>query len=732
MRCKGKPGHETGSFTYMTGFLVLAAIISTAVAPLAAAPRAKSVFQTGSPWNPAFDLRSDAAIVYGAYNNFGKRLKSWRSHDYNVQFMTGIAWGNYQDYFTGKFDGKTHIDDGQVDSSGNIIWHGRDVPYVVPSKSYLNYIKSQIRKVIDNRISTIYLEEPEFWARSGYSLAFKKEWKEYYGFSWEPEYKSADATYLASKLKFHLFYNALEDAFRFAKEYGRRRGIRVKCFVATHSLLNYSSWEIVSPEASLASIPYIDGYVAQVWSNTAEVPNFYDGVEKSRAFETAFLEYGSMESMTAPTGRKVYFLSDPVGDGISTWADYKKSYEQTFAAELMYPQVDNYEVMPWPERIFLGKYRLADHKTKERIPSSYATQILVMVNSLNSIPLTRNRVDGTQGIGVLLGNSLMFQRFPTHKGYSDPKLSNFYGMALPLLMRGIPLTLVSMENLGYPATLRGMKVLVMSYADMKPLSPNVHKYLAAWVKKGGVLLYYGKDDDPFQRVTEWWDTGNYRYTAASGELFHLMGISPKAGNGKYPYGRGTVFVVREDPKQLVLTRGGDRSFVRLVKHAYEDVAHAGHFRTKNYFFIRRGPYDIAAVMKESVDTSSLIIKGPVIDLFNPSLPVLSDKIVHPGEQAYLYDIGRLKHRIAPLVLCAASRVYHQTMSAREYSFVTAGPAGTNDVMRILLPSSPVGVVISDNQGNRLHQVKTNWDAKSRTLLLQFKNNPDGVNVIIKW
>ena len=34
----------------------------------------------------------------------------------------------------------------------------------------------------------------------------------------------------------------------------------MKCYVPTHSLVNYSQWQIVSPEASLASLPCVDGY----------------------------------------------------------------------------------------------------------------------------------------------------------------------------------------------------------------------------------------------------------------------------------------------------------------------------------------------------------------------------------------------------------------------------------------------------------------------------------------
>lgn len=713
--------------------LVASSISETAFAQSGGGPVApKTVFQTGQPWNEAYDLRSDAAIVYGVYNKFHGRVDSWREHGYAVQFMTGIAWGNYQDYFLGKFDGKRHMGDGQVDSAGNVIWHGKDVPYVVPSQPYLKYIESIIREVIDEGITTIYLEEPEFWARSGYSDAFKREWTKYYGTPWEPQYKSADATYLSSKLKFHLYYEALREVLHYAKAYGRGKGKEIKCFVATHSLLNYSSWEIVSPEASLASIPDIDGYIAQVWSNTAQAPNYYNGVLKSRTFETAFLEYGAMESMTAPTHRMMYFLSDPVGDAVSTWSSYRKSYEQTFTAELMYPKVNRFEVMPWPERIYLGKYKLSDSKETERIPPSFATQIQVMVNSLNQMPKGRSGAGGAEGVAVLLGNSLMFQRFPTHGGYSDPNLSNFYGLALPLLLRGIPLKLVNMENLGYPATLQKVRVLLMSYASMKPLSPEVHRYLAAWVKKGGVLIYFGRDDDPFQKVTEWWDTGRNHYAVPSEHLFNLMGIKLEASRIGYKVGRGKVYVIREDPKEFVLRRDGDTSFVDLVKHAYETDARAGKMTVKNYFHLRRGAYDIAAVMKESVDTSSLTIKGPVIDLFDPTLPVLTEKVVRPGEEALLLNVGRITNRDLPRVLCGASRVYDEVVRKSSYAFLTKGPSGTHDVMRVMLPNRPTSVNVVGGEGGVLIDESHQWDSKSGTLLLQFGNSPAGVRVRLTW
>ena len=96
--------------------------------------------------------------------------------------MTGIAWGGYQDYFTGEWDGVAHLDEGQVRMAGDTIWHGRLVPYIVPTENYLAYFKEcVIKRVIDAGVDDIFLEEPEFWADAGYSEAFRREWQSYYG-----------------------------------------------------------------------------------------------------------------------------------------------------------------------------------------------------------------------------------------------------------------------------------------------------------------------------------------------------------------------------------------------------------------------------------------------------------------------------------------------------------------------------------------------------------------------
>ena len=702
----------------------------------------KTAFQTAHEWKPSIDSRGDVAIIYGVGGNpsdhhkripFEERIQSWRDRGYTTHFMTGIAWGEYQDYFTGEWDGQWHLDEGQVQQNGDTIWHGHMVPYIVPSENYLNYLKEKhVKRVIDAGIDAIYMEEPEFWSRAGYSEAFKKEWKKFYGFDWRPQHESPENTYLSHKLKYHLYYNALNDVFTYAKEYGKSKGMDIRCYVPTHSLVNYSQWQIVSPEASLASLPCVDGYIAQVWTGTSREPNYFNGVVKERVFETAFLEYGSMESMTAPTGRKMFFLTDPIEDRARDWADYKKNYQATFIAQLLYPNIDNYEIMPWPERIYEGLYRTsADNDHKEKIPRFYSTQMQVMINSLNQMPLSANKVNGSSGISVLMANSLMFQSFPSHEGYEDPQLSNFYGQTLPLLKRGIPVKTLHLENVSYPLTWEDTRILIMSYANMKPLEPEGHTHIADWVKKGGILVYCGKDNDPFQTVQEWWNTGDHTYKAPSAHLFRLLGLKDTPDEGEYTCEKGTVYILREDPKDFVLKSGNDGHFISTIKKLYEKDPANGKLMFKNHFYLERGPYTLISVLDESVTDEPYALAGVFIDLFDPQLPILKEKSVHTGEQAYLYDLNRIVSD-KPQVLAAAARIYDEQTEKNSYRFTARSPINTTNIMRVSLPDSPKKIFIQNINGETLTGPDIQWDEDSKTCLVGFDNDPEGVTVSIEW
>lgn len=684
----------------------------------------KTSFQTLAPWKPTTNIRSDVVMVYGAGDypeiSFQDRVQSWRDHGYTTHFMTAIAWGSHKDYFNGQWDGIPHYDEVQQRANGEEIMHNPGVPYIVPTRSFLRYFnENQIKKAIDEGMDAIYLEEPEAWVWSGYSEAFKREWQEYYGFPWRPQHESAENTYLSNKLKYHLYYRALDEAFSYAKQYGKEKGVEVRCYVPTHSHLNYALWGVVSPETSLNTLENCDGYIAQVWTGTSRMTNHYNGVLKERVFEMAFLEYACLESLAKPTGRKMFFLTDPIEDQVVNWEDYRRNYQATYTAQLLFPNINDYEVMPWPDRIYERKYPVSDDsEEKTTIPRRYATQMQVMVNALNEMPKSENHVSGSQGISVLMSNSVMFHQ--PFIGDGDPYLANFFGLAMPLVKQGIPVGITHLENAHYEETWRNLRVLLMTYSNMKPLAPEAHQHIADWVEQGGALVYCGRDDDPFQTVPEWWNQNGMNYAAPSQHLFALMGIDEQAEEGHYRFGKGHVFVLRHNPKEFVFTEGADSLLLQTLESAY------GPYQRKNNFVLRRDPYLLASVMEDSpASNESLVLKGRFIDLFDPSLPVVNEKVVRPGEQAFLYDLDKLGDDVRAKVLASASRQYDEVVTENSYSFVSKSPANTDNVMRILLLQRPKKVQTSAAS-------RSAWDEESQTLLLEFENEPNGVSVTLEW
>ncbi len=89
-------------------------------------------------------------------------------------------------------------------------------------------------------------------------------------------------------------------------------------------------------------------------------------------------------------------------------------------------------------------------------------------------------------------------------------------------------------------------------------------------------------------------------------------------------------------------------------------------------------------MDESITDEAYIVNGPVIDLFDPQLPVLAKKTIPPGQHALLFNLSRVQNKNQPQVLASASRIYEEDVKAGEYSFVSKSPVNTTNSIRILL------------------------------------------------
>src|SRR5690242_3799549 len=178
-------------------------------------------FQTHDPYHPREHLNADVAMVYGIDKSLPRRIDTWRDHGYTIHVMTGVAWGECQDYYFGRWDGKRREDEAQTEKNGEKIGHGGDVYYMSPGDDYGRYLCEGVKRALDAGAEAIHLEEPEYWVRSGWEGNFKRQWQQYYNEPWIEPDSSPDAQYRTSKLKYHLYTKALATVFDFVKQYNK-------------------------------------------------------------------------------------------------------------------------------------------------------------------------------------------------------------------------------------------------------------------------------------------------------------------------------------------------------------------------------------------------------------------------------------------------------------------------------------------------------------------------------
>lgn len=743
-------------------------------------------YQASGDFRPSVDLQCDFVMVYGIDDTMPDRIRQYREKGYVIHLMTGIAWGEYQDYLDGKWDGRKHWDEGQVERSGKDVIHNPTVPYMVPTVSFSEYLTERMKIAVDKGVEAIHVEEPEFWDRSGYSEAFKREYEIYYKEPWRPQHEDLDVQYKSARLKAYLYSRAIDRVSAALKEYAKvvyNRDLRF--YVPTHSLLNYTQWKIMSPEAALINIPTVDGYIAQIWTGTSREANVYEGVYKERTFETAYLEYGVMQELVKGTGRRMWFLNDPIEDLPSyTWENYEYNYRKTAAASLLHPHIWHYEICPWPHRVFDGRYPRfqpniakmdeTSYETDQSrpIPGSYSTLLSGMFQLFGDMEQKEFCFEGAgDSVGICMSDSGLFQRtFPDgivngrklgdrfamakHKNTGNPvdeeaaealmkeiredesllldfiqsdAFPQFYGMSLPLLKYGLPVRPVQLDNVrrfaGYLDTL---KVLILSYEYIKPEAPDINTAVLSWVMNGGTLLYIGDGSDPFHRIDSWWRKSGYENPAR--HLFRLAGMEETPEDGVYPAGNGKIVVWNMVPAKICLSRELAQEYRYKVKDALESLGLSWEFR--NDLTLHRGPYIISAVMDESVTDEKKVWEGLFADLGENDYPVITHKEIGPDETALLFDFDTIREETFR-VIGTSARVLDAQTDDGGFQLKLKTADKIRAYTRVRLPQKAAAALAVDEQGQHV-PMEVNWDDASRTLLLCYDSHSEEVTVTGRW
>jgi hypothetical protein len=325
---------------------------------------------------------------------------------------------------------------------------------------------------------------------------------------------------------------------------------------------------------------------------------------------------------------------------------------------------------------------------------------------------------------------MMFERADPQP--SDQYLGSFYGLALPLILRGVPVEPVQIESSATPGSgpgsgpgfLSRYRLLLLTYEGQKPPTPALHLALARWVRAGGALVVVDNDDDPYNQVREWWNSTPNTFATPRQHLFAQLGI-PADASGLLHVGKGVVLAERVSPAALSYQAdGGD-----TVRGYARQAAAAIHlpWSETSALVLRRGPYVIAAGLDDSIpNVQPTTLHGRFVDLFDANLPILPSVTLTPGVRDLLFDLDYAAGT-APRVTAAACAVRNIHATPHQLSFTATGQIDTTAAVRIQSRLKPVSVSIA---GHTLP--RSAYQVEEGTILLHFANSVAPVSVEIRF
>ncbi|MFV2067938.1 MAG: hypothetical protein ACC645_13275, partial [Pirellulales bacterium] len=445
--------------------------------------RAKTIFQTNVPYDPRLAIAVDAVIVHrhGAGDaDVRQAITSWKKHGYSVgrMFFADSDAGNI--YWKGKWDGKEHPDDVERDAAGEVVRCAGVRPYMLPTEGWIRYLEAMTRQSIAAGADAILPEEPLAHAHTGYEKSFREMWSQRYGRPWRPESESAEARFLTAQLKNERYLELERRLAALTERESRRLGRDIAFILPVHSLYSNLAANLVAPLGTSLSIPHVDGTIGQVWTGPVRwaLAN-YDSQQKT-FFSSAYALYDYFAAMAAGGDRKLWLLVDPVEDDPRhEWSEFEAWYRHCVVASLLFPAVDAFEVMPWPDRIFFPGYTTGGGTPA---PERNRITILSAVQVQQEVPRSGHWIlpaGGPAGVGIAVSDTLLWERD------TGPPLQGIYGLILPLVEAGAVVSACVAERASEPGYLDCFRVIVVSFESWKPLREDANRELVRWARRGG-------------------------------------------------------------------------------------------------------------------------------------------------------------------------------------------------------------------------------------------------------
>lgn len=569
---------------------------------------------------------------------------------------------------------------------------------------------------------------------------------------------------MSSKLMSHLWKTMIDTIGKYMDE----NYPDVKLVVATHSTANYTDWNIISAVNAFTSSEYVDGIIGQTWSDTIRSTIRYGGSFVARLFESAFTEYATY-SDSMREGQMLFTLTDAKSDNPNlTWEEYRHLWETTVIAELMQQDIHGFQECVWPSRGFTVA------------PPDYRTVQLSVFNALGEVGGHASTLyAGTPGISYALGDSISWQWGNQH----DKSSASLYGFTVPLIEKGIPVSITSLDYLNSVEDLAGVKVLALAYDSNKPQSEKVNEVIAQWVKEGGTLLYLGGTNGYDSIQTEWWTKkGQTLYQ----NLMEHLGVEVQAQkmddsfmsfyqwNGPAGYGEhfnGDKFLDANSMSYTLAYTGTGDGIHSLLSNdsgmfGFETAVGKGHLisvglPSSYYGASVDGPEQLRDLVRYAttftdvsyVETDLMVAQrgnflaaqaldytegetmtGNFIDLFEADLPVITTKEIQAGHSAFLYDISELLASDMPRLAYTGGVLKGDvTETADQTVLRIGGPSKTTSSTRLLGNGKYPQSITATVNGNRVGNIVTRWDNASNSLLVRVLHDAaQTVEITVNW
>jgi len=285
----------------------------------------------------------------------------------------------------------------------------------------------------------------------------------------------------------------------------------------------------------------------------------------------------------------------------------------------------------------------------------------------------------------------------------------------------VPVEAVQLEDAGMPGFLANYKMLLLSYDGQKPPKPQLHAALADWVKAGGTLVVVDDDKDPYDKVREWWNTGEFHDATPRLDLFRQLGL-PVASDGPQRVGKGIVLYDAQSPAALSHENGGAQKVRDLCAAAARSAGI--DWQESPALVLHRGPYVVAAVLPSA--TEPIELSGHFIPLFDPALPVLNHVVIRPNHRQLLVDLDRIQEA-RPCIASATGRVVGERRDGGNLSFAISGIDDTPCVVQVACADKPTSVTVGDKSIS-----EGDWSFGDGVLRLHFENATDALPVTIRF